>query len=78
VTTFLDWRTEPETDVAEDVLLFVRPAAMCQDRKAKYRIECFVEGCGWEEFLDYETHSDDEANDIRHEHIRWHEEGCPQ
>lgn len=76
MTTFLDWRTEPEADMAENVIAYVRPAAMCKDGKPKYRVECFADGCKWEELYDYYEYSDDDIEEIRQSHIRWHDEGC--
>lgn len=74
MTCYLDWRTEPEIDVAElvEISTFVTPPAMNRHGLRKYRIVCFVDGCNWEEV----EFSEEYADNTKDYHVRWHEEGC--
>ena len=71
MTTWLDWRTEPQTDVAEEVVITSRKSRT--SNHVIYKIYC--EPCDW-----WEVAIDDptEAEELRDAHVAWHMEGCPQ
>ncbi len=71
MTTYLDWRMEPETDVAEEIEVTRRKSKT--SNHMIYKVYC--PPCDW---WDVAIDDFDEIKDLRNEHIKWHMEGCPE